>query len=63
MILVINKIDTVKKDEILKTSSTPTRMCTGFEEIVPVSALKENEHGHADPDLIFKYLPYGPAVL
>lgn len=57
VILVINKIDTVKKDEILLFIDT-YRKQLDFAEIVPVSALK----GDGTDDLlscIFKYLPYG----
>lgn len=58
IILVINKIDTVKKEEILAFIDT-YRKELDFVEIVPVSALK----GDNTEDLIqtiFKYLPYGP---
>lgn len=57
VILVINKIDTVKKDEILGFIDT-YRKEYDFVEIVPVSALK----GDNKEDLlktIMKYLPYG----
>ncbi len=59
VILVINKIDTVKKDEILLFIDT-YRKELDFAEIVPVSALK----GDNTKELIaciMKYLPYGPA--
>jgi len=59
VILVINKIDTVKYEEILKFIDT-YRSEYDFEEIIPVSALK----GTGKDDLvtsIYKYLPYGPA--
>ncbi len=59
VILVINKIDTVKKDEILLFIDT-YRKELDFAEIVPVSALK----GDNTEELIaciMKYLPYGPA--
>ncbi len=59
VILVINKIDTVKKDAILGFIDA-YRKELDFSEIVPVSALK----GNGTDDLIqsiFKYLPYGPA--
>jgi len=59
IILVINKTDTVKKEEILRFIDT-YRKELDFQEIVPVSALK----GHNTDELvkcIFKYLPYGPA--
>lgn len=57
VILVINKIDTVKKEEILEYIDT-YRKEYDFAEIVPVSALK----GINKEDLIetiMKYLPYG----
>lgn len=56
--LIINKIDTVKKDEILMFIDT-YRKIYDFDEIIPVSALK----GTNTDDIIstiFKYLPYGP---
>ena len=58
VILVINKTDTVKREEIL-TFIDAYRKELEFAEIVPVSALK----GDNTQDLIesiFKYLPYGP---
>lgn len=58
VILVINKIDTVKKEQILEFIDT-YRQVFDFQEIVPVSALKgDNEQDLIDT--IFKYLPYGP---
>ena len=58
-ILVINKVDTVKKSEILGFIDT-YRKQLDFDEIVPVSALKGT---NTDTLLscIFKYLPYGEA--
>ena len=58
-ILVINKVDTVKKGEVLEFIDT-YRKQLDFEEIVPVSALKGT---NTDTLLscIFKYLPYGEA--
>ncbi len=58
-ILVINKVDTVKKNEVLGFIDT-YRKQLDFEEIVPVSALKGT---NTDTLLscIFKYLPYGDA--
>lgn len=59
VILVINKIDIVKKPEILKYIDA-YKAQYDFAEIVPVSAAK----GDNLDDLkkcIFKYLPYGPA--
>jgi len=58
VILVINKVDTIKKEEILRFIDN-YRKIYDFAEIVPVSALK----GTNTDDLIntiFKYLPYGP---
>jgi len=58
VILVINKIDTVKKEEILPAIDT-YRKEYDFDEIVPVCATK----GTGKEDLIetiFRYLPYGP---
>lgn len=58
VILVINKIDKVKKDELLAYIDAYRRLMD-FAEIVPVSALKGmNEDVLLDQ--IFKYLPYGP---
>lgn len=59
VILVINKTDTVQKEEVLLFIDT-YRKELDFQEIVPVSALK----GHNTDELlkcILKYLPYGPA--
>ena len=59
VILVINKTDTVKKEEVLLFIDT-YRKEMEFAEIVPVSALK----GDKTEELIsciMKYLPYGPA--
>lgn len=59
VILVINKTDTVKKDEIFFFIDT-YRKELDFQEIVPVSALK-GENTDELVKCIFKYLPYGPA--
>lgn len=58
VILVINKIDTVKKEELLLYIDT-YRKIFDFDEIIPVSALK-GEGKEELIDLIFKYLPVGP---
>ena len=59
IILVINKIDTVKnKDEILTFMAAYKDVCD-FAEIVPLSALKE-KNTDLLTELIFRYLPYGP---
>lgn len=58
VILVINKIDTVKKEEILKFIDTYKDVCN-FAEIVPCSALKGENTGEIIK-VIMKYLPNGP---
>lgn len=59
VILVINKIDTVKnQDEILTFIDKYKDICD-FAEIVPVSALKDKNTDRLT-EQIFKYLPYGP---
>ena len=59
VILVINKIDTVKTQEEILTFIAAYKDICPFAEIVPVSALKKK---NTDVLLkqIFKYLPYGP---
>lgn len=59
VILVINKIDTVKKDALFAFIDT-YRKGLDFQEIVPVSALKGDNTDEL-VKCIFKYLPYGPA--
>lgn len=59
VILVINKIDTVKKEQLLECIDT-YRKEYNFAEIVPVSALKEDNTEELIK-CIMKYLPYGPA--
>lgn len=58
VILVINKIDTVKKEEILVFIDA-YRKILDFAEIIPASALRDK---NADEivESIFKYLPHGP---
>ncbi len=58
IVLVINKIDTVKKEEIL-TFIAAYKECCNFADIVPVSALK-GENKQTLLDVIFKHLPQGP---
>lgn len=58
VILVINKVDTVKKEEILAFIDA-YRKILDFAEIVPVSALK-GTNTDTLLNVIFKYLPYGP---
>ena len=59
VILVINKVDKVKKEEILEYINT-YRKELDFAEIVPVSALK-GDNCETLIKCIMKYLPYGPA--
>lgn len=59
VILVINKIDTVKKEQLLGYIDL-YRKQLDFAEIVPVSALKKDNTGVLLAQ-IMKYLPYGPA--
>lgn len=58
VILVINKIDTVKKEEILTFIAAYKDICD-FAEIVPCSALS-GENTEEVITSIMKYLPYGP---
>lgn len=58
VILVINKIDTVKKEEILAFIAAYKDICN-FAEIVPVSALK-GENTPVLMDAIYRYMPEGP---
>ncbi|MDO5382820.1 MAG: GTPase Era [Eubacteriales bacterium] len=57
-ILVINKVDTIKKEEILPVIDCYSKEIT-FDEIVPVSARNGNNVDDLI-DTIFKYLTYGP---
>ena len=59
VILVVNKIDTVKKEQLL-ASIDLYRKQLDFSEVVPVSALKKDNTGVLIAQ-IMKYLPYGPA--
>lgn len=59
VILVINKIDTLKKQEEILTFIDAYKDVCDFAEIVPLSALKE-KNTDLLLDLLFKYLPYGP---
>lgn len=59
IILVINKIDTVKnQEEVLSFINAYKDICD-FAEIVPVSALKD-KNTKLCLELIYKYLPSGP---
>ncbi len=62
VILVINKIDTVKNQEQILTFINTYKDICKFAEIVPVSALKD-KNTDLMLDLIYKYLPEGPPVL
>ena len=59
VILVVNKIDTVKREQLLVYIDA-YRKLMDFAEIVPVSALKD-DNTDTLIKLIMKYLPYGPA--
>ena len=58
VILVINKIDSVKKEEILKAIAAYKDQME-FAEIVPVSARSGENTGEL-LKTVMKYLPYGP---
>lgn len=58
VILVINKIDSVKKEEVLLSIGAYKDVCD-FAEIVPVSA-RNGDNTEELVKVIMKYLPYGP---
>lgn len=58
VILIINKTDTVKKEEVLAFIDT-YRKIYDFAEIIPASALR-GDNTDTIIEMIFKYLPYGP---
>ena len=58
VILVMNKIDTVKKEDIPRYLDAYRQLCD-FAEMIPVSALR-GKNLTAVTDAILKYLPYGP---
>lgn len=58
VLLVINKVDTVKKEDVLKFISA-YKDIMDFAEIVPVSALKA-ENTDRLVELVFRHLPEGP---
>ncbi|MCD8249707.1 MAG: GTPase Era [Lachnospiraceae bacterium] len=58
VVLVINKVDQVKKEEVLGFIDA-WRKILDFADIVPVSALK-GTNTDTLVEVIFKYLPYGP---
>lgn len=59
VILVINKIDTVKVQEEILTFIAAYKDVCDFAEIMPLSALKD-KNTDVLLEQIFKYLPYGP---
>lgn len=59
VILIINKVDTIKnKAEILKYIDNYRKICD-FAEIIPASAYS-GDNCDVIIEMIFKYLPYGP---
>lgn len=59
VILVINKIDTVKSQEhVMSCIETYKNVCD-FAQIIPVSALKDKNTDRMT-ELLFQYLPFGP---
>ena len=58
VILVINKVDMVKREEVLRFIDT-YRTLIEFAEIVPLSALR-GENVSCFVDVLYKYLPCGP---
>ena len=57
-ILVINKVDSVKKEHILELIDLYSKECD-FEAIIPISALKNDGVTHLINEII-KYIPEGP---
>ena len=57
-VLVVNKIDTLRRDELAHLISMYAELMK-FDEVVPVSALN-GENEDTLKDVIFKYLPEGP---
>ncbi|GKX31000.1 GTPase Era [Vallitalea longa] len=58
VILIINKIDKIPRDEVLEVIAT-YKDAYNFAEIIPVSALK-GDNTTDIPDIIFEYLDEGP---
>ena len=58
VILIINKVDTVDKEEVLRFIDA-YRKIYDFEEIIPISALRAVNTDDVIPSIL-KYLPYGP---
>ncbi len=61
VILVINKIDSVKKEEVFSSISA-YKDIYDFAEVVPVSARSGNNTDELI-DVLMKYLPYGPQFM
>ncbi len=59
VVLAVNKTDTVKKKELLAACITAYKDIYPFAEIIPVSALK-NQNTDKMTDILMKLLPYGP---
>ncbi|HBA63262.1 MAG TPA: GTPase Era, partial [Lachnospiraceae bacterium] len=58
VVIVINKIDMVKKEDVLPAITAYQKLCP-FAEIVPVSA-RSGMNTDELLKVIFQYLPYGP---
>ena len=58
VLLVINKVDTIQKEEVLKVIDS-YRKIYDFAEIIPVSALRGQNTDDVITSLL-KYMPYGP---
>lgn len=58
VILVINKVDTIRREEVLGVIDA-YRQLLDFAQIIPVSALK-GTNKETLIEQIFRYLPYGP---
>ena len=58
VVLVINKIDSVKREEVFAAIDAYKDICD-FADIVPVSARSGTNAGEL-MDVVMKYLPYGP---
>lgn len=56
--LIINKVDTIQKEEVLLIIDTYRKLCD-FQEIIPISALK-GQNTKDVVDTVFTYLPAGP---
>jgi len=59
VILIVNKIDTVKPEKLAPLIEKYSRLYP-FAEVIPVSALR-GKNIRSVISAIFKYLPYGPA--